>query len=136
MQNPRVRAVLLFLLVLTFGVLLFGGQLINKEKPPIPEAVRTPTGEQVFGGRDVRDGQDYYFSRGGQHIGTIWGHGSYLAPDWSADFLHRMGLFLAAGHREDRGTGTAGDELLRLAGLGGRNSPPGQGLHVHEQLAL
>jgi nitric oxide reductase subunit B len=98
MQNPRVRAVLLFLLVLTFGVLLFGGQLINKEKPPIPEAVRTPTGEQVFSARDVRDGQNYYFSRGGQHIGTIWGHGSYLAPDWSADFLHRMGLFLAARH--------------------------------------
>ncbi|MFA7186197.1 MAG: hypothetical protein WC082_14955, partial [Victivallales bacterium] len=40
----------------------------------------------------------YYFSRGGQHIGTIWGHGSYLAPDWSADFLHRMGLYLAARH--------------------------------------
>ena len=44
------------------------------------------------------DGQNYYFSRGGQHIGTIWGHGSYLAPDWSADFLHRMGLYLAARH--------------------------------------
>ena len=34
----------------------------------------------------------------GQHIGTIWGHGSYLAPDWSADFLHRMGLYIAARH--------------------------------------
>ncbi len=96
MVNPRVRAVLLFLLVLTFGVLILGGQMINKEKPPIPEVVKTPAGGTVFTGADVLDGQNYYFSRGGQHIGTIWGHGSYLAPDWSADFLHRMGLFLAA----------------------------------------
>ncbi|MGC8604070.1 MAG: hypothetical protein ACP5VS_10315 [Desulfomonilaceae bacterium] len=35
-------------------------------------------------------------SRGGRHIGTIWGHGSYRAPDWSADFLLRMSLYLAA----------------------------------------
>ena len=36
-------------------------------------------------------GQRYYLSRGGQHIGSIWGHGAYLAPDWSADSLHRIG---------------------------------------------
>ena len=95
MENPKVRAVLLFLLGLTFGVLILGGQMINKHKPPIPETVRTPSGDMVFTADDVHEGQDYYFSRGGQHIGTIWGHGSYLAPDWSADFLHRMGLFIA-----------------------------------------
>jgi hypothetical protein len=26
---------------------------------------------------------------GGQQLGTVWGHGSYVAPDWSADWLHR-----------------------------------------------
>jgi len=96
MENPKVRAVLLFLLVLTFGVLILGGQMIRKEKPPIPETVRTAAGATVFTAQDLRGGQDYYFSRGGQHIGTIWGHGSYLAPDWSADYLHRLGLFVAA----------------------------------------
>ncbi|HPQ71908.1 MAG TPA: nitric-oxide reductase large subunit [bacterium] len=98
MFNNKVRAVLLFLLVLTFGVLIFGGWLIHKEKPPIPEIVKSETGQVVFAGKDVMDGQNYYFSRGGQNIGTIWGHGSYLAPDWSADFLHRMGLYIAARH--------------------------------------
>lgn len=95
-MNPKVRAILLFLLVLAFGVLFFGGYLIKKEKPPIPEVVQTETGEVVFTGKDIIDGQNYYFSRGGQHIGTIWGHGSYLAPDWSADYLHRLVLFIAA----------------------------------------
>ena len=96
MTNPKIRAIFLFILILAFGVLIFGGYLINKSKPPIPERIVAPSGETILTTKDIIDGQNYYFSRGGQHIGTIWGHGSYLAPDWSADFLHRMGLFLAA----------------------------------------
>ena len=98
MQNPRLRAIFLFVLALTFGVLILGGYVINKEKPPIPEKVVSQAGDVIFTGDDIISGQKYYFSRGGQHIGTIWGHGSYLAPDWSADFLHRMGLYMAARH--------------------------------------
>jgi nitric oxide reductase subunit B len=95
MKSP-LRAVLLFLLVLCFGVLIFGGYMINKEKPPIPERITSAGGELMFTGKDITGGQLHYFSRGGQHIGSIWGHGSYLAPDWSADYLHRLGLFIAA----------------------------------------
>jgi nitric oxide reductase subunit B len=96
MLKSQWRAVLLFLLILCFGVLIFGGYLIKKEKPPIPEKVMNPDGVVLFTGDDIIKGQNYYFSRGGHHIGTIWGHGSYLAPDWSADYLHRAGLFVAA----------------------------------------
>ena len=99
MIGSRVRATLLFLLAICFGVLIFGGYMIRKQKPPIPAAVVAESGGTVFTGADISGGQDYYFSRGGQHIGTIWGHGSYLAPDWSADFLHRTGLYLAARHQ-------------------------------------
>jgi nitric oxide reductase subunit B len=86
------------MLAACFGILLIGGRLIHRDKPPIPESVVTGHGQVVFTGADVMAGQQHYFSRGGQHIGSIWGHGSYLAPDWSADYLHRMGLYLAARH--------------------------------------
>ena len=69
---------------MVFAVLLAGGYLIDKNKPPIPGAVKDPDGNVLYGAKDVLAGQNYYFSRGGQHIGSIWGHGSYLAPDWSA----------------------------------------------------
>ena len=98
MTSPKVKAVLLFCLALTFGILIFGGYAINKGKPPIPVKVLDDSGNVLFTGEDIIRGQNYFYSRGGQHIGTIWGHGAYLAPDWSADFLHRMGLFLAARH--------------------------------------
>ena len=43
-----------------------------------------------MGGRDdIRDGQNVWQSIGGQEVGSVWGHGSYVAPDWSADWLHR-----------------------------------------------
>ncbi len=97
MRNNKTRAILLFVLVMAFGVLLFGGYLMNREKPPIPRAA-VSNGESIYTGKDIIDGQNYFYSRGGQHMGSIWGHGAYLAPDWSADYLHRMGLFMAARH--------------------------------------
>ena len=33
-------------------------------------------------------------SLGGQQIGSVWGHGAYLAPDWTADYLHREASFI------------------------------------------
>ncbi len=96
MKNKKLRAIMLFFLGLCFGVLIFGGYMIHRDKPPIPLTVQSEQGEVLFTGEDIINGQNYYFSRGGQHIGSIWGHGSYLAPDWSADYLHRMGLFIGA----------------------------------------
>ena len=27
-------------------------------------------------------------------VGSVWGHGSYVAPDWTADWLHREAMFI------------------------------------------
>jgi len=39
-------------------------------------------------------------SIGGQAIGTVLGHGAYVAPDWSADWLHRESEFLITSGRQ------------------------------------
>jgi nitric oxide reductase subunit B len=90
---------------------------MNREKPPIPRATVTADGETLFTEKDVVDGQNYFFSRGGQHMGSIWGHGAYLAPDWSADYLHRMGLFIAArqlGRSLDEAAAFTQSDLVKL----------------------
>ncbi len=74
-MNTKLRAIFLFFIILAFGVLILGGYLIHRSKPPIPDKVATIAGDAIFTGNDIVDGQNYYFSRGGQHIGTIWGHG-------------------------------------------------------------
>ena len=39
-------------------------------------------------------GQNVWESIGGMEVGSIWGHGSYVAPDWTADWIHREAEFL------------------------------------------
>ncbi|HVI94356.1 MAG TPA: cbb3-type cytochrome c oxidase subunit I, partial [Anaeromyxobacter sp.] len=99
-MSHKARAVLLFVIVAAFSVLIFGGAKISEHKPPIPARMVSPTGEVLLTAEDVALGQRQYLSRGGQQTGSIWGHGAYLAPDWSADALHRTALAtagLAAG---------------------------------------
>ncbi|GEJ57018.1 nitric-oxide reductase large subunit [Anaeromyxobacter diazotrophicus] len=96
MNNQRSKAILLFVLVAAFSVLIFGGAKINQHKPPMPAKIVDAQGQVVFTYDDLMAGQRFYLAHGGQHIGSIWGHGAYLAADWSADALHRTGL-VAAG---------------------------------------
>ena len=79
---------------LSFAVLLFYGAQIYQQAPPVPEKVTNETGEVLFTGNDIKDGQNIWQSIGGQEIGTVWGHGAYVAPDWTADYLHREAQYL------------------------------------------
>ncbi len=85
-----------FIAVMTvsFAVLIYYGIEIYREAPPIPERVTLTDGTLIFTGQDIKDGQNVWQSMGGQEMGTIWGHGAYQAPDWSADWLHREALFI------------------------------------------
>jgi nitric oxide reductase subunit B len=81
-------------MVLSFGVLLYYGREIYREAPPIPDKVVTEDGTVLFTGQDIKDGQNVWQSIGGQEIGSVWGHGAYQAPDWSADWLHKEAVFI------------------------------------------
>jgi nitric oxide reductase subunit B len=78
----------------SFAVLLYFGREIYRQAPPIPEKVITTSGTILFTGQDIKDGQNVWQSMGGQEMGTVWGHGAYQAPDWSADWLHREAVFI------------------------------------------
>jgi nitric oxide reductase subunit B len=81
-------------LVISFAVLGGVGVKVLDNAPPIPSRVVTTGGRQLFDGKTIQDGQGVWQSIGGQEIGTVWGHGSYVAPDWSADWLHRECIFI------------------------------------------
>ncbi len=79
----------------SFAVLGYYGYEIYRQAPPVPERVVGPSGSVVFTGQDIRDGQNVWQSMGGQQVGSVWGHGAYVAPDWSAAWLHRQTMWLA-----------------------------------------
>jgi nitric oxide reductase subunit B len=47
------------------------------------------SGQLLFDRAQIERGQDVWRSLGGQELGSVWGHGAYVAPDWTADWLHR-----------------------------------------------
>ncbi|HET7729025.1 MAG TPA: nitric-oxide reductase large subunit [Usitatibacter sp.] len=74
--------------VLSFAALLYLGREIYLAAPPYPE-VKAADGTVLYGPGEIKEGQRAWLAAGGQQLGTVWGHGSYVAPDWSADWLHR-----------------------------------------------
>jgi nitric oxide reductase subunit B len=92
----RLWIILTVGMVVMFGALLFLGREIYHEKPPIPSAVISADGATIYTKENIQNGQNIWQSTGGMQQGSIWGHGSYLAPDWSADWLHREAQSLLA----------------------------------------
>jgi nitric oxide reductase subunit B len=62
-----------------------------RNAPPIPTQVLDPSGALLFSSDDVGEGQAVFLKYGLMANGSIWGHGAYLGPDYSAEALHRMG---------------------------------------------
>ncbi|MEZ6037883.1 MAG: nitric-oxide reductase large subunit [Planctomycetota bacterium] len=94
MNNKRLWALLIVVVTATFALLGFFGGEIYRQAPPIPARVVTDDGATLTTGERILDGQQVWQSIGGQQVGSIWGHGAYQAPDWSADWLHREALAL------------------------------------------
>jgi nitric oxide reductase subunit B len=79
---------------LSFAVLGWVGTEIYVAAPPIPHKIVSSQGEVLYTAEQIQRGQQAWLSAGGQQLGSVWGHGSYVAPDWSADWLHREALAL------------------------------------------
>src|SRR5687768_3576954 len=78
----------------SFAVLGYYGSEIYRQAPPIPGQVMATSGKVLFTGQDIKDGQNVWQSIGGQEIGSVWGHGAYVAPDWTADWLHKEASYM------------------------------------------
>jgi len=96
-MKPNYFKLWLAFAIVTLGslaVLGYYGVQIWQHKPPVPERVVDAGGRVLMTGEQIQDGQSVWQSIGGQQVGSIWGHGAYVAPDWSADYVHREALFM------------------------------------------
>ncbi|WP_428852838.1 nitric-oxide reductase large subunit [Imbroritus primus] len=80
---------LIAVLTVTFAILGVSGVEVYRKAPPIPTQVVTSTGQVLMTHDDIMAGQAAWQSTGGMQLGSVWGHGAYQAPDWTADWLHR-----------------------------------------------
>ena len=80
---------LIGVLIVPFSLLGYYGAEVYRTAPPIPDKIATAGGEVLYTHDSILDGQTAWQSVGGMQLGSIWGHGAYQAPDWTADWLHR-----------------------------------------------
>ncbi|ORB31537.1 nitric-oxide reductase large subunit [Mycolicibacterium parafortuitum] len=85
-------------LVLVFGFFVMGilAYRTYTASMPLPERVVDTSGDTVFTGADITRGQELFQARGLMQYGSINGHGGYLGPDYTADYLRRSADFMAA----------------------------------------
>ncbi len=57
--------------------------------PPVPKLVVDSRGHVLYTGRDIQKGQQVFLHNGLMEYGSAFGHGAYLGPDFTADYLRR-----------------------------------------------
>src|SRR5688572_24174799 len=72
-----------------FGFFVMGMLALRTytDSMPLPERVTGPTGAVVYTRADVTAGQQTFLRRGLQQYGSVMGHGGYLGPDYTAEYL-------------------------------------------------
>lgn len=93
--SPWWRVLAIVTMLFGFSVLIGLTAEAYRQAPPIPAKVVDPTGKTLFTREDVSAGQQVFLKYGLMANGTIWGHGAYLGPDFSASYLHSWALEVA-----------------------------------------
>ena len=90
------------LLVVLFGFFVLGllAYRTYQAKPPTPQRVVDPQGRVLYTGSDIRKGQQVFLHNGLMEYGSVFGHGAYLGPDFTADYLRRSANLVRARLRQ------------------------------------
>src|SRR5512132_1250354 len=83
-----IQAVVLVMLVGFFilGLLAYRTYMAH---PPVPQRVVDAQGRVLYTGEDISKGQQVFLHNGLMEYGSAFGHGAYLGPDYTADYLRR-----------------------------------------------
>lgn len=84
-----ITAVVTFLV--GFSILGYLAYRNTTAKPPLPREVRSADGKVLFTGADIIGGQQLFQKYGLMQYGTLFGHGAYLGPDFTAQYLRMTG---------------------------------------------
>ncbi|MFZ7128091.1 MAG: nitric-oxide reductase large subunit [Desulfobacterales bacterium] len=90
--SPWWRRSVALVFIVGMAILIFISVKAYHYAPPIPDKVVGPDGGTIFTGREIEAGQEVFLKYGLMQNGSVWGHGSYLGPDFSARYLHELSI--------------------------------------------
>ncbi len=80
--------------VMGFATLFYLAVRIYQDHAPIPGRIASESGETLLTEEDILQGQEHFLTYGLMQYGTVYGHGAYRGPDFTADYLHRAALHM------------------------------------------
>jgi nitric oxide reductase subunit B len=95
-----------------FCILGFLAYLGYAEQPPIPARVVDAGGTPLMTHDDILDGMNVFERYGIMEYGTIYGHGAYLGPDFTTDYLHREAQLLLKSYADSRSPESAAARVI------------------------
>ena len=95
-----------------FSLLAFSAIRIYEDHAPVPERIVDESGRVLFTRQEILEGQEHFLTYGLMQFGTVYGHGAYLGPDFTADYLHRMALHM---NKQYGGEDTARERMRKRA---------------------
>jgi nitric oxide reductase subunit B len=103
------------ILTYLFGFTVLGiiAYLVYSEQPPMPARVVSADGRTLFTGEDIRTGMNVFQRTGLMEYGSVYGHGAYLGPDYTADYLHRSAERMIAAYRKAHPKEWSAEEQVR-----------------------
>lgn len=87
--SPWWRHAVILVMIFGFSVLSILTVQTYTNAPPIPQKVVGEAGNVLFSKQNIDAGQEVFLKYALMEHGTLWGHGAYLGPDYTADYLHR-----------------------------------------------
>lgn len=90
--SPVWRIVTFVVMITGFTILGLVTRIAYDNTPPIPKIVTGSSGQVLFTEKQIMQGQAVFLKNNLMEHGTLWGHGAYLGPDYSATHLHEQAL--------------------------------------------
>lgn len=92
--SPLWLQAIVLTFVVGFAILGYLAIRVYQDHAPIPARIASESGQTFLTEDDILGGQEHFLTYGLMEFGTIYGHGAYLGPDFTADYLHREALHM------------------------------------------
>ena len=93
-----------------FAILGYLALRVHEDHAPVPGKVVDEAGNVLTTRDEILHGQEAFLTYGLMQFGSVYGHGAYLGPDFTADYLHRQAELM----RGYQGGGAEAEERVRL----------------------
>jgi nitric oxide reductase subunit B len=92
MISAKLKVYFIAALAGSIIIALIGYVYTARDLPPYPGKVVTESGEVLSSRQQIIAGQHVWQKYGLMDVGSVWGHGTYRGPDFTAQALHNIGV--------------------------------------------